>query len=156
MYETANKALESARELSLHTDQFRQVGPRQWREVLDSIFDSFANTHDQSVSWLWSHLKREGSSLNSRNGLAEIGAMVAPNTMVWLLLEDWDHKKKQGNYWLFEGSYSAVVAVLGNMHFIEYYIVGRELNWMILENHHNVLIGVGDPAEPFIRSLCNP
>ena len=153
MYETANKALESARELSLQADQFRQVGPRQSQAVLTAILGSFANTHDQGVASVWSHLKHEGASLQSENGIGDIGAMVAPDTPVWLLLEDWDSTKQRGNYWVFEGLYSAVIAVLSNMHLIEYYIVDRKLNWMVLENHHDVLIGIGDPAESFIRNL---
>ena len=153
MYDTANKALSSAGELGLAADRFRQVGPREWRSVLSRIFDAFVNTSDSGVTWLWSHLKRDSVAVQVEDGLREISSMVSPDTAAWLLLEDWDGTKERGNYWVFEGDYSAIIAVLGNMHLIEYYIVDRKCTWMILENHHGALIGVGDLVESFIRNL---
>lgn len=41
-------------------------------------------------------------------------------------------------------TYGAAVAVLNNMHLIEYYIVDRNFNWIAMENHHGDLIAVGE------------
>jgi hypothetical protein len=153
MYETANKVLEAARDLGLGSDEFRQVAPGQWERILKQVFDRFADTYETNVTWLWSHLKNQGAAIQTENGLKYLGSLVKPETQVWLLFEDWDEKKKQGNYWVFEGTYGAAVGVLNNMHCIEYYIADRKLNWMIMENHHDFLIGTGEPAESFILNL---
>lgn len=87
MYETANAALDSARELGLPADAFRQVGPKQWRRILASIFDAFANTHRTDATWLWTKLKFEGVSAQMDNARSQISPLVAPRTPVWLLLE---------------------------------------------------------------------
>lgn len=153
MYETPNKLLEAALELGLSKGEFRQAKPGKWREILKQILDKFADTYKLDVSQLWSHLKCPGTSVQTENGLECISSLVDPGTNVWLLVEDWDRTKKQGNYWVFEGSYGAVIRVLNNMHCVEYYIVDLRLNWMILENHHDILVGVGEVAEIFILSL---
>jgi hypothetical protein len=54
---------------------------------------------------------------------------------------------------VFEGNYGAAVDVLNNMHGIEYYIVDRKFNWMVMENHHDILMAVGEPAESRILEL---
>ena len=59
MYETPNKVLETARELALSPEAFRQVGPGQWEPALKTIFERFANTSDTGVKWLWQHLKKD-------------------------------------------------------------------------------------------------
>ena len=153
MYKTPNKVLEAARELNLASEAFRQVGPGQWEPVLKSIFEKFANTSDAGVTWLWQHLKNEGVSTQTENGLNFIGSLFEPDLMVWVIFEDWDRTKKNGNYWVFEGNYGAAINVLNNMHGIEYYIVDRKFNWMIMENHHDILIAVGEPAESRLIEL---
>lgn len=35
--------------------------------------------------------------------------------------------------------------VLGEHHLFEYFIVGWHLEWMVGENHHDVLFAVGEP-----------
>lgn len=153
MYETPNKLLEVALEVGLGKDEFRQAKSDQWKGILKKVFDNFADTYKLDVPWLWSHLKCHGASIQTNNGLRYLDSLVNPETKVWLLVEDWDRTKKQGNYWVFEGKYGAIVSILNNMHGIEYYIVDQKFKWMILENHHDVLIGVGELAEAFILSL---
>lgn len=147
MYETPNKALEAASKLDLTTAVFRQVGPGQWEQVLKSILKKFANISDTGATWLWQHLKNHGVSFQTENGLNYIGSLFEPDIKIWVIFEDWDSTKKHGNYWVFEGNYGATIDVLNNMHGIEYYIADRNLNWMIMENHHDTLIAVGEPAE---------
>ncbi len=147
MYETANKVLQAARELKLESKAFRQVRAVQWAPVLKMIFEKFANTSETGVTWLWSKLKNHGVHFQTENGLNYLDSLFEPETEVWILFEDWDRTKKNGNYWVFEGNYGSTVNVLNNMHCIEYYIVDRKINWIIIENHHDILIAVGEPAE---------
>lgn len=153
MYETPNKFLKAALAVGLGKDEFRQAKADQWKGILKQVFDKFADTYKLDVPWLWSHLKHQGESVKTESGLIYLDSLVNPETKVWLLVEDWDRTKRDGNYWVFEGTYAAIVSVLKNMHCIEYYIIDRKFNWMILENHHDVLIGVGELAEDFILSL---
>jgi hypothetical protein len=74
---------------------------------------------------------------------------------VWLLAEDFGHRRKAlGSFWLFETDTEAAVHVLGEHHLFEYYVVQRHLAWMVAENHHNVLIAVGEPVAARLESLA--
>ena len=153
MYETPNKVLAAAGELGFDGDAFRQVGPAQWGDVLKRVFERFATTNDTGVTWLWSHLKSKGVSVQAADGLFRLAALCPREMRVWLLIEDFDRTRKHGNYWVFEGSFGAVIDTLNNMHGLEYYIVDRRLDWMVLENHHDTLIGVGELVEKFLLKL---
>ena len=153
MYETPNKVLSAAHKLGFSRDLFRQVGPTQWEGVLKRVFERFAKTHDTGVMWLWDHLTCQGESAQSSCGATDLASMCPKETDVWLLVEDFDGTRNHGNYWIFEGAFGAVIDVLSEMHAIEYYIVDRRLDWMVLENHHNTLIGVGERAESFVSKL---
>jgi len=154
MYETPNTVLAAARELSLSPEDFRQVGPQKWKTIIRQIFESFANTYRTDVTWLWNHLKSSREAVQVNCSLKYLGSLVSPASAVWVLFEDWDATKNEGNYWLFEGTFGATLAVLNNMHGIEYYIVDRNFTWLIVENHHDILIGIGEPAESFIRGIA--
>jgi hypothetical protein len=151
MHETPNQVLNASQELGLSPSAFRQVGSGQWRRVLKRVFSRFANTADTDVSWLWEHLKGDRFSLQTDDGPNVISRLFESDTSVWILFEDEWGTKKIGNYWVFEGNLGAAVAVLNNLYFIEYYIVDRRLNWMILENHHGMLVAAGEPAESRLR-----
>ena len=153
MYETANKVLESVRELEITSEAFRQVSPNQWESILKSIFEEFATTSNTSATWLWENLKKQGVRFQTENSLNYIVSLFEPETNVWILFEDWDRTKRNGNYWLFEGNYGTTIDVLNNMHGLEYYIVDKKMHWMIIENHHDILIGVGKPAESRLLEL---
>lgn len=153
MFETVNAVLASAHELGLGSDAFRQVAPGRWESVLASVLERFTKSRNPDLTWLWEDLKIPGQSIQLSQALDRLGSMVDGQTPVWLLLEDWDRTKKHGAYWVFEGMYSAVIDVLRNTHGIEYYIVERGQSWMVLENHHDVLIGIGEPAESFVANL---
>ena len=152
MYGTMNEVLQSAAELNLPETRFRQLGPREWRLALKQVFDRFATTHKTSVTWLWEFLRKPHASIQFDDGLPFVKPLFAPDTPVWLMVEDrWG--KKRGNYWVFESTYGTAVAVLENFHFVEYYLVDRKLEWMLLENHHGYVIGVGEPALSLVRDL---
>jgi len=147
-YATPNKILAVARELHLTADSFHQVGPSQWASVLKRIFQEFATTSETGITWLWQQLKHEGvSTQTEHNNLSHLSTLFENESKVWVVFEDWDHTKKNGSYWLFEGNFGSAINVLNNMHGIEYYIVDKKMHWMVMENHHDILIAVGEPAE---------
>ena len=55
-----------------------------------------------------------------------------------------DEQKHCEHFWLYEGKINAIVSVLKECHFLEYYVVSKRMEWIICENHHNILIGCGE------------
>lgn len=146
MYETPNSILAAARELGLSPARFRQVGPGRFSAVLDRILETFTRggIANRGRSWLWEDLEDPAYSLVRPHAYRVIRQVAPPETPVWFMTEDDDGTKRHGNYWLFEGDLGAVVDIIENHSYLEYYVMSRKLEWMLLENHHNVLYGVGE------------
>lgn len=155
MYETPNKALAAARELGLGKEQFAQVSPGRWRSLLEAILEAFtvqglANRHR---GWLWEDFVEPSFSVqDKRLGLAALRGICPPDESVYLLLEDWDSTKREGEHWLFVGSFGHVLDVLDEMHYLEFYIVARDLSWLVSENHHAFQTAIGEPAMSALRA----
>ncbi|HEX4494267.1 MAG TPA: DUF6756 family protein [Thermoanaerobaculia bacterium] len=155
MYETANSILQSAQELRLSSERFRQVGPGRWRDLLDKILTRFTSQGplNRSRLWLWEDFIQPTYTLQKEHTLETLLKLDEPAARVWLVFEDWDRTKRDGNFWLFEGDLAAAVSVLNNLYGIEFYIVSQSLDWLVAENHHDVLIGVGPHAIQALKAM---
>ena len=47
----------------------------------------------------------------------------------------------------------AIARTLRHSYAFEYYLIAKDLSWLICANHHGVLFGVGDPVRSRVRSL---
>jgi hypothetical protein len=46
-----------------------------------------------------------------------------------------------------------IAELLGDLYGFEYYIVSKKFEWLLCEDHHGVLIGVGQPVIERIENL---
>ncbi len=133
--------------LHLPPEDLVAVRPTQYRAVLNRILETFTvyGAQGQERLWLWEGFKGEHFALplDEPGGWHWLSRLVPPDEQVWLLAEDWDGQKLEGNYWLFRGRVGAIGAVLRELFAFEYYIVAKDFQWLLCETHHNMLIGVG-------------
>ena len=47
-------------------------------------------------------------------------------------------------YPVYDSTPQAAQAVIGECYAFEYYLIAKDLSWLLCENHHDTLIGVGD------------
>jgi hypothetical protein len=66
---------------------------------------------------------------------------------VWFIVED----DSLPFYPVYDAIPRAISAVIGECYGFEYYIVQRDLEWLLCENHHNRMIGVGKNVEERFR-----
>jgi hypothetical protein len=156
MYETPNSLLASARELGLPQDRFRQTPPGRYAEIVDRVLSTFVvdGPDRRRLVWLWEQLKRPTHSSMRGPAYKLLQTLVDPTTRIWLLTEDWGRTKRDGCFWVFEGDVAAIADVLDNMHALEYYLVSRNIDWMLLENHHDVVVGAGEWIVEKLTALC--
>lgn len=149
-----NLALSAARDAGIAQMRFRQVGPTRWKQIVDRIFVTFTRggrAHRHSI-WMWEDFKTPFYVLKRKHSLDMLLEFEAPTASVWFILGE-SHGATGGDYWLFEGEISAVIEVLKGLHIVEFYVVGHRLDWLLAENHHNMLIGVGDIAVQRLQAL---
>jgi hypothetical protein len=62
------------------------------------------------------------------------------NDKVWLMVED----DQEDFYPIYETRPEIIQELIGECFCFEYYIIDKNKDWLICENHHNRLIGIGD------------
>lgn len=138
---TAMKALQ------LPPEDLVTVRQTHYGAVLNQILETFTvyGSQGRDRPWLWEGFKGERYAvyLGEPEGYRWLPRLLPPDERVWLMTEDWDGQKRNGHYWVFEGRVGTIEAVLGKLFAFEYYIVAKNFEWLLCENHHNALIGVG-------------
>lgn len=140
--------MEAASAADIPPERFQPVGQARWRGLLADILDRFTKHRDRHP-WIWDDLKVAPSTLAlgaPAESLRVLPLVLPERTPVWLLAEDYSGGKRAGAFWLFDTDTDAVVPVLGEHPLFEYAVVGRHLEWLVGENHHNVIFAVGEPV----------
>jgi hypothetical protein len=65
-----------------------------------------------------------------------------PNSLVWFVVEDVESPFCP----VYEATPWAIEKIIGECSAFEYYLVAKDMRWLLCENHHNILIGVGEPV----------
>jgi len=127
-------------------EQIALVRPYEYLAILERIIAerTLLNKNAVSALWWWESLRAPVAYAPSEAADTEaaLRTLVAPGTPVWFVVEA--DQKEHGNFWLYEGSIEAVCALLPEMPMCEFYVVSRKMDWLICENHHNMLIVNGD------------
>jgi hypothetical protein len=144
MSTTASWVAEAVDTLSL-AERVRSVGEPERSEVLGRVTDAFLERPD--VLFWWSHLKLPSESWHTENGYTHLQQLAPdPESDAWLItgLEDDDKG-------VFQCTPALASAIIGECPGFEYALVDRELKWMVIENHHDILIAVGDAVPRLSR-----
>jgi hypothetical protein len=145
----------AARDAGCSDADFALVSLHEHQRVFGQILARFCESGLEllDATWLWQHLVGPQEAIQTERALQYLAALLQPHERVWFIAEDWPRTKKHGNYWLYDATADASLRVLGEAHAFEYYIVKRDLSWLICENHHGVVIGVGDELVKAMRAV---
>jgi hypothetical protein len=157
MFETLNKTLATARALGIPESDFRQVGPTRWKGVLEGILTSITRRGCSNLDlwWLWEDFLDPFLVVEPplTEDLQRLRALGPPSTQIFLLVEDQSGEKQVGCHWIVEATLDSALAVLGELPFLEFYLVARDMSWAVAENHHNMWIGVGSHAIEVLQGM---
>lgn len=116
--------------------------PSPQAEVLyKELLDVFVEGGDRR--WWWESFKSESQSVTFDNGMGfqRLGEFVPnPKEILWLVVED----DQLPFYPIFEASTEDIQKIIGECFAFEYYLIPKNKRWLLCENHHNSVIGVGD------------
>ena len=107
---------------------------------------------DQNRLWWWEVLTDslpQASITLSESLMPGYVSKICPDGPAYLLATD----DRFPPWPVFRGSASEFDRILGECHAFEYAIVSEDMSWMVLENHHNVLIGIGSGAVDSVKSF---
>jgi hypothetical protein len=103
--------------------------------------------------WWWEHFpKSTAVHFTGSDGWRHLTEIV-PNAdeKVWFVAED----GAPPGYSVWEASVRDVQAAIGKCHAFEFYLVQQQNDWLVCENHHDVVFAVGRAVEEKLRGF-NP
>ena len=146
---------EAIKALLISRDEFDLVSLHKYQEILTSIVERFTTQGKKGLSalWWWDNLKEPTYGMQTKYAPSLLMDIVPCEERIWFVAEDWGNTKRHGNFWLYEGTIQAAVAIINEMFGFEYYIVSKKLEWLLCENHHDILIGAGQPIIDRMKQL---
>jgi len=131
------------KELQINRDDFQEISKLRWKEILLKVVECFVQkthyTHD--LHWAWNRLKEPCNILrfDNNNGYRYIEELI-DDKYVWFITED-----SSGKFWLYEGKPEIISKVIEESYYIdEYYIVSKKYEWILCEDHHQIIHGSGE------------
>ncbi|MEO2090898.1 MAG: DUF6756 family protein [Gemmataceae bacterium] len=120
----------------------RVVDPDEAEDLLQRVRERYLGGRDP-LFW-WEHLPPDVEGYNPPDGDApRLLPLLAPtpDEPAWLIvgLDD----RRQGVY---ECPPTVIPELLGECAYFEYAVIGKDLSWLLLENHHGCLFASGTTA----------
>ena len=139
------------KEISLAENLLKEVSYFEHEEILKRINSQFltTNNYDGTIWWWQSYKDLKQYAIHFKDGLAvDMLDKLLPNraTKYWFVASE-----ENGKYWLYESGIEAIKVIIQEMYGFEYYIVDKKYRWILCENHHNMLIGLGQEISDKIR-----
>ncbi|MGE5184915.1 MAG: DUF6756 family protein [Acidobacteriota bacterium] len=107
----------------------------------------------QQARWIWEHFRVPGTARRFADDRAyERLKLFVPQAAEQLLFFPGSDEDVKAVY---RGGIEAIVAVLGDSTSYEYLIAPPALDWLVCENHHGVVVAIGEPVETRLRSLTD-
>ena len=129
------------RTLSIPEGAFSSIPENEGAELYERLVAHFVNGGDRKWWWESFSMPSSSKSFADGKGFERITAIVpAPEEDIWFVAEE----DQLPFYPIYETTPALVQRVIGECYAFEYYIVPKSLAWLLCENHHNQVIGVGE------------
>ncbi len=118
--------------------------------VRNRIAESFLSVPDSK--WWWEHFKLDSVSIRCADqmGFKRLPELVPDaDAPLFFVAED----SSLPFYPVYEASARVVSAIIGECYGFEYYLVPEDYAWLLCENHHDYLIGAGQPIMQGLQEL---
>jgi hypothetical protein len=151
--ELLNEIDEARHRLQIPDADFRPLPfTTDWHKLEERIYHSFCRIDGKSrPNWLWASFKYEAHCLQLTVPAHTILHHLMPiEEVVWLMAYD------SSNFYFYEGKITAIERVISELTYVmdEYYLISKKLEWLLCENHHDILIGTGSFAIQQLRSFA--
>ena len=105
------------------------------------------------VCWWWEHFRKDLPTASFRDP-SDAGFLllpvICPEQRSYLFVTD----DKFPPWPVFVGETGALTAVIGQCHSFEYLVVDPAMKWIVCENHHGVVIAIGETVAQRLKSYA--
>lgn len=127
--------------LSLKDSEFRQLNNEEAEPLFHELLNTFVVGGDRR--WWWESFSKPSESVQfiDNKGFERITEIVPSlKEHVWFVAEE----DQLPFYPIYEATPEAIKKVIGECYGFEYYIIPKSKEWLLCENHHGYLVGVGE------------
>lgn len=138
MGEVKDEILKAIKTLGLKDKEIKLV-ENEAEKIFFDCLDNFVKSGDRR--WWWEDFKQDSFDfINYEKPFEHLdGILPDLNENVWFMVED-----DQEDYFpIYDCNPSSIKHIIGECFRFEYYIIDKNKEWLICENHHNRLIGIG-------------
>lgn len=144
MESIAHELRQAAAKLRLSPSEMRELPEPENADVVTAVLSNFVKSGHRR--WWWEDFREPGVArrFHEGDGWKRIPGIV-PDCMerIWFMAED----GRVAPYRVYETTPETASALVGECSGFEYYLVAKNLSWLICENHHHVVIAIGDQVE---------
>ncbi len=132
-----NRAIDS---LGLSPSQCRLLSDEEGNSIFQRALKEFVEGVDRR--WWWEAFSKPSfSRTDIQENWRHLTRLVPDSaSSVWFIVED----DQLPYYPVYEALPDAIEEIVGDCFFFEYYLIAKDMSWLVCENHHNRLIAVGD------------
>ena len=140
MGEVKDEIKSAIKTLGLSGKDIKLLDDATGEKVFTDCLNYFVKSGDRR--WWWEDFKQRSFSFQETDKPFELLNDIIPETKgnVWLIVED----DNEPYYPVYDTKPEIIKDIIGQCFAFEYYIIDKNKEWLICENHHNRLIGVGD------------
>ena len=140
MTEVVTEVENAIESLGLSKDVIR-LPDSETEKIYKELLSTFVEGGDRR--WWWESFKMPSKSITFKDdkGFKQIPKYVPDyKEILWFVVED-DHSPY---YPIYEASAENASKIIGECFGFEYYLVPKNKKWLLCENHHGRVIGIGD------------
>jgi hypothetical protein len=132
------------------------LGIYEWQSVEQRIVTHFTGEKSM-LTWMWENeisdnFEHFAKQMPEYSVLSDVLLKVIEyDEMLWLFLEDSLHERAK--FWGYSGKIESIVTLLGELPPLDFYIVPKKLEWVLGQNHHDILFGYGKIANKLMQIL---
>lgn len=126
--------------LRLQKADIAELDKETGRKVYEDLLQHFVKSGDRR--WWWEDFKQESFIFIDHDPPFALLNQIIPNSdeMVWFMVED----DEEAFYPIYEVRPAVIKDIIGECFAFEYYVIDKSKEWLLCENHHNCLIGIGN------------
>lgn len=135
------------KEFSLNRDRIFEVSKQDYKQILQKIEEIFV-FHGETIHWAnmgYYNPKLPVWTIDCRDNrlwFEKLNKIIPnPKSAVYVLFEEIGRQRPK--YWVFEMYLEELNIILNESIVNDYYIVSKKYDWLISENHHDIVSFVG-------------
>ncbi|MPQ48266.1 hypothetical protein GCQ56_14780 [Marinifilum sp. N1E240] len=139
MGEVSQEILNAIRIFKSSAEQIKKLDSNSNKRVFHELLNYFVKSGDRR--WWWEDFKQDSFDfVDYEKPFEHLNDIIPDLTKnVWLMIED----DQEDFYPIYDCNPSIIGDIIGECFGFEYYVFDKNKEWVICENHHNRLIGIG-------------